>query len=762
MAETVKRGKYDLVAPEGHADVGKDVFAVLSKVVEDKIKLGLHDRWKRNNQLRRNKHWQGDSPLGLPLVSANLLFTHTQRTANTLTDNDPTFNVAAIGKIEGMEKDQLMDLQRTTEHWWRDQEQQDIFETSVLNGEQYGIALEHIVFNSELEYGLGEVECINVNPYYFGWYPVKLASIRDLQKSEALVYYYPVSVRSLQQKYPDKADLIKGDDAIIKELNEEERRGGGVSKESSVMTSIGGTIRELLNFTAGNRSEGDEETILVHMWLRDRTMVTTKILDAQGREVAVVMPKYTGGIRYILACSQKIVLEDKDNPNVNPELDDQQAQSTYLYDKFPFAGANSIKDTSNAWGLSDYEQLEWLNMEIDKSLSQFVVEKDRAARKKLVVPKSSGVPVENFTNLVGIVEPIDANEGAGIHWLEPPQVSVDYDRAIGMFKEFFFLVSGTFELDQAQTPGRDVIAYKAIAALLERAATMMRGKIRSYSRLIRERGRMYLSDVMNFYTEERWITYKDENGKEASKPIIGSEMAMPAKLTVVSGSTLPISRVQQREEALALFQSGAIDQSELLDKLDWNNRAEVVQRMMEGPLGAVMKRFALGQVPQPIQQWLKMVAETEDKDLEKDLATGNIPPFMDFMQQLMAQMQGKEEQPGADPTAQVELEKAAAEAQKLRAETEKVFAERDLAAEKVLTERVGQQQKLAGIKYDDEILKMERAKVVAAIESEARGHKLETTKMGMDFAAKAAATVAKGATNRPGYNEKGMKSNNVE
>jgi hypothetical protein len=45
---------------------------------------------------------------------------------------------------------------------------------------------------------------------------------------------------------------------------------------------------------------------------------------------------------------------------------------------------------------------------------------------------------------------------------------------------------------------------------------------------------MYLSHVMNFYTEERWITYKDPSGEKAVKSVVGTEMIIPAKLTVVS------------------------------------------------------------------------------------------------------------------------------------------------------------------------------------------------------------------------------------
>ncbi len=1104
-----KPKSYELIPPEGDPNVGKEVFAVLAKIIADKIRLGLHDRWFRNYQLRRNKHWKAKSPQGVPLVSANLLYTHIQRTTNTMTDNDPTFNVVAVGKIEDQQKEQLQDLQHCTEHWWRDQEQQDVFESSCINGEQYGIAIEKVIFNPDIEYRLGEVEALPIDPFHFGWYPVKLASCRDLQKVEALVHYYPVSVRSLKSKYPALADRIKPDTDIIKDLKDDERReiiGDGGANKGSVMSSFLTVVRELLNFVSGTGGEDDEdETLYCEMWVRDKSTVSLDITLEGGRIQRVTTPKYTGEIRYILVCSGGVVLEDKDNPNINPNLTEEQAKDTFLYDKFPFCAANSVKDTSNAWGLcyddeteiltktrgfvkfvdldpsdlvatrnkdkefewqspakytiepysgamyhfksrsmdlcvtpnhrmlvgilngtkktraervmlaeeladglnherkipvtslwkttspelgtvvfeksamkpskdivlsgddycallgaylaegnlhsnsgieiaqrkaskgysaykelfdrigvphdgkrwriygqtlrdhfkqfghaadkyipikikdlpvrqlkivwdffvlgdgnikknpnvsgrgkrgsdndvthittvsrrladdlvevgqklgwsvsvsispacvryfkgrkpspcqqsyklccrysdymavkvrevtytgniycvtvpngivyvrrngkpswcgnSDYEQLEWLNMEINKCLSQMVLEKDWASRKKLLNPKDSGVPSHHFTNFTGIIEPSSAMSAQGIRWLETPASSVDYEKTAALFKDLFFLVSGTFEIDQAQGPGRDVIAYKAIAALLERAATMMRGKIRSYSRLIRDRGRMYLSHVMNFYTEERWITYTDKDGKEASKPIIGSSMIMPAKLTVVSGSTLPISRIQKREEALALYKEQAIDQTELLDSLDWTNRSEVVTRMAQGPLGQVLQKLMMVGMPQELADYAKTIGQADPKDLEKAIKEGQIPPFMDFIQQLMAQLQGQAQ--GPDPAQQAELSARNEELKKLSAEVEKAIAERDLLVEKALTEQVNQQVKLAGVKFDEDTLKMQRAKLVADIEAEAAGRHLEGVKTGLDFVSKQTSA----QTNRPGFNEKSKKSDNVE
>lgn len=49
---------------------------------------------------------------------------------------------------------------------------------------------------------------------------------------------------------------------------------------------------------------------------------------------------------------------------------------------------------------------------------------------------------------------------------------------------------------------------------------------------------------------------------------------------------MPVSRVQQREEALALFEMGAIDRRDLLEKLDWSGREALLGRL-EGTPGSL-------------------------------------------------------------------------------------------------------------------------------------------------------------------------------
>jgi hypothetical protein len=305
--------------------------------------------------------------------------------------------------------------------------------------------------------------------------------------------------------------------------------------------------------------------------------------------------------------------------------------------------------------------------------------------------------------------------------------------------------------------------------------------------MIRERGRMYLSHVMNFYTEDRWITFRDEQGKEQTKKIRGSDLVMPARLSVVTGSTMPISRIQQREEAVALFEKGAIDQQELLEKLDYSNRNEVIKRMAAGPLGAVLQNLSQTGMPPELLQFVQQIGAAEPDKLQKAIEKGEVPSFPACMQQLAAQYGGEgAAQPQIDPAQQAEFDERQAAVQKSLAEAQKIMAEIELTREKTVTERVKQFVDASGVGFDQEQLTMQRAEIVHDMESEARDRverirsdtmdrkeRIVTDVMDREERAESAnidlqerdkdrkheLTVSK-QNNRPGFNEKNGKSNN--
>lgn len=236
---------------------------------------------------------------------------------------------------------------------------------------------------------------------------------------------------------------------------------------------------------------------------------------------------------------------------------------------------------------------------------------------------------------------------------------------------------------------------------------MLRGKIRAYSRLIRDRGRMYVSMVQNWYTEERWIT-TEQDGEDVSEAINGVDLIMPAMLTVVSGSTLPQSNVQRREEAISLYEKGAIDNEALLKAMEWQDRKEIINRMRAGPYGALFAKMGTMGVPDEILTILMEVSQMDDKEFESELEKGEVP-------QLPI---GQDLQQPEDSQAEAEVRMIDAEIQKIQAEIEGIKA-------KAEAEFAEAEAKRAGIEYDAEQQKIERAKAVAALEAAKQGDKIK-------------------------------------
>ena len=702
----------ELLPPEGHPRLGYRVFEMLSEILQHKNDLGLPAKWMRNYELSKNRHWRTSSKKA-PLVTANLLHSHRVRTVNMLTDNNPTFNVVQVGELaEDPEKGDIFEmLLKTTEFWWGDSEQQNVLEASVLNGELYGCTFEKIIFNRQLEGGLGEVETLVVDPFYIGWYPVKTM---DIQKAHAVLHFYPMSVREARWRWPEMASEITSDDESIKALGDtrmEIRANSTGQANDGYFTSIGSAIKQVLSAfgTAGGNSVDalKAEVLVCECWVKDYSRQRD-----DGTAGPQESDKYPGNIRCVTCCNAgKLVLEDKPNPSINPTLNVEQASQTYLWSRFPFSKTQSHTDTGNPWGMSDFEQLEMLNIEINKTISQVTLVKDRVARVKLVNPKDTGVSNNEFTNSPGIINPSNAMVSQSIRYLDPPLINPELFKVLEIYRDLFMQVAGSFELEGANAAGKDVIAYKAIAALLERAATMHKGKIRNYSKMIRERGRMYLSHVMNWYTEERFISY-EQDGKQMSQAIRGTEMVIPAKLSVVSGSTMPVSRVQEREEATTLFQQGAIDAEELLKKLNWKNWKEVIARVKQGPIGEFLGKLEMMGFPTSLIQGLQEVGTMEIKEFERKLKMGEIP----MLQQLLAPPPQAQE--GANPLDQAELLLSQA-----KAKVEDANAE--LIKEKTKTEQVIQQTKLAGMKFDREKLAQDRARAISDIRTQQHGNALK-------------------------------------
>jgi hypothetical protein len=614
-----------IIPEESHENVGHYCFSVLAEVVKDKDKKKLPSKWLRNYELYRAKHWKSQGKTKLSTV--NLIWNYITRTVSLLTDQNPTFDIMAADQAGG--KDKIASkIHNVARYWWNETEQQQVLSDSVTMSEINGCVVEKTVFNTSLNNGIGEVETITVDPHNFGFWPL---DERRQEKWEATLHYYTIPVNQARRFWPDMADYITSDKLWRDKLGENRREifGGTTSSTRKEHGDFGvdhatytGNIEDLTKVMGG---EGD--VLILEFWVKDFTQEEVMIAPARMEyneltgdvdmipAVTEKRDKYPGNIRCITCCNGgDIVLSDRKNPSINPMLEPELASMTYLWSRFPFVLAESNKDIVSPWGFSSIEQLEMMNFEIDKCLSQLNIIKDKAVRSPVVNPRNAQVPNSAFTNAPAkVINPKDHITGAAIQHMKPPPHHRDIEQILGIYREMFDKIAGIFDMtDPSIAKGR--MAFKTVATIIESMHTMLRGKIRGYGKMIRERGRMWLSHAQNFYTEERLFIVERDGGSVEAGQVLGKEMIIPLHFSVEAGSTMPTSRLQQREEAKELHGQGAIDIRELLIRLDWPNREEVIHRMEMGQFGMLLERMEeLGMNPEIVEAVTK-IAEMDDAE----------------------------------------------------------------------------------------------------------------------------------------------------
>jgi len=799
-SELEQKDNNELIPPKGHKGVGLAVESIFKEVVEYRDEFNFSKNMTRYYSLRCNNHWRfEDSELNL--ISANMLGTYHKKTVNQLTDNNPTFNAVPDGDLGDDAQEQLSLLTNVIDTWWIDNEQQSVLEESVYTGELYGFVAEYAYPDSTINFPVGDISVDTLDPMYFSLYP---PAERKQRKAQAFIRWYEKPVKEAKRLWPDSANKIVPDSSIKQEVGDERNREGDSNLSSKQQVAVSGETKFIGRESNGANETSSDKVYIFEIWIRDYSTKMEKQqqiesgVDELGRQIQTQIeierevPIYPGNIRRIEMCNGgNVVLSDEYNPSLNPQADPETHQKNYLYSRFPISYVQPVPDPSSPFGHAEYKQLEKLNTELDKALTQHGMYKDKVSRSKLMVPRDSGVNISEMDNKAGIIQPTNAMVAQGIGYIDPPNMGADIPAAIEMYKSLFQEISGRFEdITQGQTQGQQVIAAQAIALLLEKEAMSISGKGKNYQKMIRERGRMYIALAQQWYSQPRFVTLQQQ-GKEITKPITKEDLQIAGKINVVAGSTMPVSHIQKREETLTLAKGGFVDQEYVLEKFDVKNYKDIILRMQQGPLGQYLEKLGKLGIPPQILSLFQQIGTTPDKEFEKALKEGQIPTFEQLIQQLSGQQQpappdpemvklnmesqkaqfeqqiktAEMDQEAKKLTAQNQIDIAEVQIKKAKtiAEIKKLDTETALAAEKIKTELVDQQVKANGIQLDWENIRIEKAKAVAAIQSDKASQKLDGVKVGadaMDKSIKSELSLKKEASAL--YNESGLASNNKD
>lgn len=561
--------------PKGHPDLADWVWGLFEDSYAEKERLGLMERWKSSYRLFRGNHWGEKARNNPDRLSINLTFANIQRTVANITAKNPVAQVIDLdGKKDNVDQILTMKMKK----WWNETEQQALLSRTSLNNEIYGITIEKAVWNSKKKKFIP----VLLDPYsYFpakGYYP-------EQEDMPYEIHAFALPIYQVKNTFDPKEEIVADNvSQILGREDREEVRPNAILSDSGVGVVLDQTRKDL-------DVSGDTggEALVVECWIRDNSKHKADIIDIDeetGSETLIAEAGsmiYPDGVRVITICNKNVFLNDMPNPNVNFNLSEELTRKSFAWGRRPFYKANSYEDTTSIWGFSASEQTAGTEKKIDEIVSRVARYCNTVLSPTIIVEKGCGITPAMLKEKIGkgnlVLMPTRPN--ARIEYLTPPNLPSNFFNTINMLVDFHDRVYQIEDADRGVQP-TGVTAASAIAQLQEKNAVLIRHKIRATEFMCRMRGRWDISFMQNFSVKPEMVMLQDETVYEFS----GIELAgRQFNYIVESDSTVARTSLGDQEQAMALFNTKAIDRTALLvDALNYPNAKRIVERMGETQL----------------------------------------------------------------------------------------------------------------------------------------------------------------------------------
>lgn len=610
--------KYNLgnIPPEGHDYVGKFFDRLWEEARKEKIdRLGMHTRW-----LDLHSQWRGKRKRKTyPVIGANYLFKTISGFCAMLTEKHPQAEVQSDDAPEGQAKA----LEKETTEWWKETELQDTFYASVQNMSVYGTTIEKGVFDIKTDTAKIDLR----DPFNF--FPAPGYTLCNLDIPYCCdVYTMPIW--EIRQKFnvPDNIQITSDTTEQLLGKERETIRGG-----KSDILSTGSHLPSNFADTGKFSQPVSEQALVVEVWVTDNSVTDEPVLDDVENEFGEIeqeqvgtaqRPVYPDGIRKVVFTDGgRLVLDDTPNPNINWALIDARAQKikaeglpapiispetgepafdetgqpfmqnipvtevqarqiaedtlnkTWLWGRYPFSSVGSLKDTTQWWAFSILEQLEELQGSAESLLTKYKAYFDRVMFPIFILPDGCGVEKSEITNAPGLVLSPNLSHAPHLRYVPPPSPPNGLMELLEFTLFQMDVISQTPEVTEGRRP-KGISAASAIIALQDKASTLFQPQVVSADKIIRNRGRMFISFVQNFGTKEKPIKVDEEMVK-----FLGIDLQGTFKYMVESGSSAPITKAGRRHQYIELFQIQAMDLETLLKMLEIPRYEQVVERLAE-------------------------------------------------------------------------------------------------------------------------------------------------------------------------------------
>lgn len=535
--------------------------------------------WQRYAKIYGDQHWDVNTYedwQSTPTI--NLTFAAIHAILPIITDNRP--QIAVVPRAP--EDDQIADVIGKVIEWlWEYCNLDILLPKTMLNCLIFGNGFWKVMWDPNARNGQGDICVKNVDPANMFFNP-EATSIDDATE---IFHVEQMAMSWIKAMYPDKADAIRAgvkDGNIIVNRPQLPQQKQGRGGEVEIKNTTGTTAYKVPSSSTlpADELQSKESATVAERWIYEADKQRWRKIVIANR--VLLADEYT----------------DFDTPPIVHFVD------------YPVAWS--------IWASGEVQHVENLQYEINKRRGMMLDILRHCAMPMLVVDPASGVDHETIKAKPNLVIP--AEGGPSAVGVLAPQMDLG-----GLFnvndrdKQDFNDILGSVDIMLGKNP-TGVEAGVALEQLAESANTRLRLKVRLMESSLRRAGHVLLKMIQKNYTTQRifrivgndqqqggmmqppqFFAINQPTGMQPQMDPSGMPMMSPEGMPmqepvygegsnqippdaefdvrIGAGSTLPVSKAARFQQAITLFDRGAIDQQELLKSAGWPKWEEVLMRM---------------------------------------------------------------------------------------------------------------------------------------------------------------------------------------
>lgn len=565
----------------------------VAKVLKEFEKLKKHRSKYDYNWLHYYKMWRGDQWDGIKMPKhrqrecINMIWQTIQANMPLQTDARPRIQFVAE---EPSDIEFANVLNEVMEADWERGNWLVPLSEIILDGYIYGTGYGSLVYDQEADFGMGSAQFESEDPFYL--YPDNEAREINDNRSKIFIKAEPVDTDSLKREFPEFEDKIKSDiDSDIQSsktsLNDYTARSSNADRDMPDISFLTG------------KQKTTPRTMLITAWMKpDETEeVETEEVDESGEISTKVIIKKSYPFGRVIKIANGIKI-----------FEGTLTESG----RFPFMKYVNYMLPREFFGVSEVEQLESPQRVFNKILNAAIEIMNLMGNPIWVISTDSGIDPNKLINRTGlVVEKEPGSEARREHGVE---LNATIFPLLDRLESWFDKIGGNQEVSRGQAPA-SITASSAIEQLMDAARTRIKQKQRNLDAMVREMGRQYIDIVLENYTKSRvFRVTNDQTGTKyfkfrVDKVLVDGKIQLVGKIRnyvqndgesiamsdqeqeffisgrfdvkVNTGTSLPFAVADKETKSFSLFDRGIIDEEEVLNNIEYPNKEQVIQKLME-------------------------------------------------------------------------------------------------------------------------------------------------------------------------------------